>query len=61
MRNKSVTDAARIGAAVPAGLMNIVESKELVFVPCEEADGPCTKAMSLGIDHCGNLQRTDLS
>ena len=26
--------------------MNIVESKELVFAPCEEADGHCIKTMS---------------
>ena len=31
--------------AVPVGFVNVVESKELVFTACEEADIPCIAAM----------------
>ena len=31
--------------AVPVGFVNVVESKELIFAACEEADIPCIAAM----------------
>lgn len=31
--------------AVPVGFVNVVESKELIFAACEEADVPCIAAM----------------